>query len=67
MAKDCVSIPIQDPSWNNFGNLFLRLDDIDSAISCDRNASRLLPFDALSAYGLGRALNLVGNHREARE
>jgi tetratricopeptide (TPR) repeat protein len=58
--------PDSGHTWNNFGNLFMHLRDVDSAVSCYRNAVRLLPSEAQCAYGLGRALNLIGCHREAR-
>ncbi|MFP5230358.1 MAG: tetratricopeptide repeat protein [Acidobacteriota bacterium] len=53
------------PAWHNLGNLLLQLKSIDSAVTCYRNAVQYLPSDPLCAYSLGRALNLIGQHREA--
>lgn len=55
------------PGWHNLGNLLLQLKSVDTAISCYRNAVGFLPSDPLCAYGLGRALNLIGRHCEAME
>lgn len=57
--------PHSGQAWHNLGNLFLQLKNLDNAISCYRNAVQWLPSDPLCAYSLGRALNLIGCHREA--
>ncbi len=54
-------------AWNNLGNIFVGLKDMEGALACFQNAVRLLPDEATAHYSFGRALALVGRETEALE
>ena len=54
-------------AWNNLGNIFVGLKDMEGALACFQNAVRLLPDEATAHYSFGRALALVGRETEAQE
>jgi Tfp pilus assembly protein PilF len=53
--------------WNNLGNVFLELKDAPNAANCYENAVRFEPGDSGFRYNLGRTLDTLGRHVEARE
>ena len=53
--------------WNNLGNVFLELKDAANAASCYENAVRFESSDSGFRYNLGRTLDTMGRHAEARE